>query len=828
MLVGVYVNSRERGTMTLQLLSGEYWIPWNEFLAVAGVPSAFEQDGIATIATSIGDIRFDTRQLRLFDGQRHVSFRMLEEQFRVFPSFNQPLFAVMIQLPWSPALPKTVRGDALKPDVTAPDASVAFVHSGFQFSSESGQPDTQRYELMSGGRAAGGVWDMKLEGDKTVNQLQPVQYHWTSLAANSAFRLGTGITESATLLGSIPFTGAQFAVSNRPILTFFDQSFSSAQDSFMSFNGDQRRTIEGDGPPAGIAELRFDDKIVARQRIRLDGRFSFPDIQMGSGARKIEVYLYVRSLLDKPDTVLNYTQSISSRALEAGQLLLSGGAGVSGNPLLDDQAGTTFSDLVSFGRLRYGVNRWLTAETALQHSDLFGCNEGMAGVVLSIGSSWNAGAYAALSNERYGTELSIERQGKRSSLFLTSTSYQKGCRSDNQPTTSHQFLYYSLRPRQNINLSLMGQRDQSDDNDDTNDNDYLRPGLSLFFGSGIGFSITPVFDQQKSYQYELSWSRQAVQWHMSYYDNIVDMSASADVSDRVRVRLAHRHDHSSNIDQTSAYFDWYTTPQRRALLQLVGTYADAEQGLSLSYHRPVNAGVELSIGYRYSMLNALQLDTSDLNISNEPKIKHALNLSLSLDFGWSGKRFQPVNHSTLSPTRGGIAGSVAFEDKVRPQSSSLEKVGILINGRNVAQDQERGSFFAGNLKPGLYRVTLDPADLPVELSADSKGKIVEVKSGAITNVSIPVYAEYGVAGQVTDPDGNGLADREVFVRKLGEALPVSAGFTNQFGYYRLDGLRNGVYSISSELLIDGRKTMIERTVSIQDNYVFDVNLQSPK
>ncbi|NTU68845.1 MAG: carboxypeptidase regulatory-like domain-containing protein [Chlorobiaceae bacterium] len=827
MLVGFYVNQRERGTITVQLLSGKYWIPWKEFLAQSGVQPVIDAQGMAIFATSIGEIRFDTHNLRLFNGEPHVPFTALDEQFRVAPSFNPQLFAVMLQIPWLPASPKSVRGGGLQPDVKAPDASVAFVHTGYQLTTDSGQHDSRRYELMSGGRVAGGVWDMELEGYETVSQMQPTHYHWTSLAEKSAVRLGTGVTANPTLLEGVYFTGAQFAFSNRPMFPLFDQPYTSAQETFLNSNGDQRRTIEGTGPPAGIAELRFDDRALARVQIRLDGRFSFPDIQMGSGYRKTEVYLYTRSILDKPDMVLNYTQSIASRALEAGKMLVSGGIGVTGNPLVDPRAGNLFSNPVSFGRFQYGVNRWLTTETSVQQRE--GGNDAMVGALLSIGPSWNAGAYAALSNARYGTELSIERQGRISSISLRSRSEQKGFHSNEQPATSHQYLYYSLRPRQNINVLLIGQHERSDDQNQTNDISYLRPGLSMFFGHGFGFSVTPGLDQREAYRYELTWNRINMQFSTSCSANEIDVSATANVSEQIRMRLAHQHEFVAVPDVTSAVFNWYPTQNRRAMFQIGGSYSTREHGVSLSYSRPVEAGLEVSIGYAYSIVNPLLTDTSDMGMIRTSTSKHSLNLAISLDFGWSGRRFQPIHYSTLSATRGGIAGSIAPEDNGYSPSSSLDKAGILINGRSISRNEEGGSFFAGSLKPGLYRVTLDPTAMPIELTSDSKGKIVEVKSGAVTSVSIPVYAEYGVAGQLVDSEKNGVPGAYVELRMEGHDDAVGSGITNDFGFYRIDGLRKGHYIACVAKAAGGRKTMLaERRFVISNDYVFDIDLQLPK
>jgi hypothetical protein len=186
----------------------------------------------------------------------------------------------------------------------------------------------------------------------------------------------------------------------------------------------------------------------------------------------------------------------------------------------------------------------------------------------------------------------------------------------------------------------------------------------------------------------------------------------------------------------------------------------------------------------------------------------------------SGQRFD------TPPTRGGIAGSLVFDEHYRRPESGVEKVGILINGYKVPQRQGNGSFFVGNLKPGLYRVTFDTSELPVELTGESKGKIIEVKSCGITNLAMPVYAMNGVAGRLVDKQGIGMANVVVRAKPTGQAEPVSSGLTNDFGYYRLDGLKNGSYSIYVEREVQGKRaTVAERSLIIKDDYQFEIDMQ---
>jgi hypothetical protein len=824
-LVGVYVNGRERKAMNVLLDNGEIWIPWDEFLGYSGLHAPEEQNGIMTFQTSIGDIPLETSLLRYFGGQQYISFRVLEERFRVFPSFDQSLFAVMLQISWKPVQPKPSLRPRLKPDVTAPASSLSFIHGMFQFNDDLQNPASRQLEILSGGRVFDGIWDIDIQGDPSRN-LDLYSYHWTMTGHHTALRLGTGQTDFPTLLSTGFFTGVQLGWSNKDITPYFDQPLSSAQNAFMTFNNAQVRNIDGSGPPAGIAELRFDGKVAARQIIRLDGRFSFPNVQMGTDFRKIEVYVYTRSILEKPSAVIDYSQSIANRALESGKILASGGAGIDGNPLLRKSA-TNASRPTMYGHVQYGLSHWLTTETALQQRGSGNAPEGLAGVVLSLGSSWNASMYAASSNSHLGRELNLERHGKLSTLLMSSSGFEQNFLSEGQLETSRQLLNFSWRPINNMSLMLQGRNEKNTGNE-RNEIRYLRPGGSVFFQNGIRLSVMPEYDAFPGYRYEAAYYGSESLWSTVMYNaETMEATLSWRFSDRTNVRVFNQHRMSSHANSTSMYLDWYTTSARRSLFQVIASRYGNRTGLSLAYHRAADAGFDFSFNYRYQMNNDLLLDI-DQPLLDIPMSRHMFTCTLSFDFGWSGKRIQPVNRSTVSPMRGGIAGLLIADQDTGLKPSQIQDIGILVNGHRLPQNQENGNYYVGNLKPGLYRVSVDPAKLPVHAVSDKESSIVEVKGSGITNVNIPIHAEYGVSGQLVDSEGNGITGVYVAVKKNNHPGKVGSGLTDAFGYYRIDGLRKGRYSAYLIDAGDAKKTVVaERQFEIIHGYIFDINLQLP-
>jgi hypothetical protein len=161
-------------------------------------------------------------------------------------------------------------------------------------------------------------------------------------------------------------------------------------------------------------------------------------------------------------------------------------------------------------------------------------------------------------------------------------------------------------------------------------------------------------------------------------------------------------------------------------------------------------------------------------------------------------------------------------NNTRLKPSDINDVDILINGRKLGQRQVDGTFFVGNLIPGVYSVDIDAEKLPLELNVARKSLKAEVRNGAVTEVNFPVYAEYGMAGRVTDHSGSGQADALITVRDI-EGKTAATTFTNAFGYYRIDGLRPGNYTVDAAESETGSGKTAPREVSIKDDYLFEIN-----
>jgi hypothetical protein len=101
---------------------------------------------------------------------------------------------------------------------------------------------------------------------------------------------------------------------------------------------------------------------------------------------------------------------------------------------------------------------------------------------------------------------------------------------------------------------------------------------------------------------------------------------------------------------------------------------------------------------------------------------------------------------------------------------------------------------------------------------------VEVKSGTVTHLSIPVYAQYGIAGKITGSSGQAMTNAVIELSGK-DGTPIKRAASNEFGYYRIDELKNGAYSLKV-ISINGISVHDQppKTVEIRNDYLFNIDI----
>lgn len=816
LLLEIFFNKQSAGDHICYKLQDSYWIPFQLFLQETKLKGNNEGSGSLTYQTTLGVLSFDPETLKSIENTPCISFEQLDKSFYVKGRFVQSVFALALNVPWSPGQPsrKKHSAPAISPDIRAPSSSISFLRLEPQLSYEFEGKIDRELLLETGGRLAGGVWDITFEGDPTT-AYSPQNYHWTTYNNNSAFRVGTASTDLFSLLPGLDFTGVQFGWNNKTILSQLDFERYTDSDAFLSMDRSQKRTIEGNAPPASIAELRLEGVVVARQRVGLNGRFIFRNVRMTTDLRKTEVYIYERTLREKPLEVLDYTMSILNRTLPAHELLVRTGGGIIGNPLDNEKRDST--SWTGFGHVLYGVHNRLTLEAGGQYNPENSNREAFAGAVLSIGGNWGVALYGARSNNRYAADYRLEGNGTDWALSYYGRIGQQGfSREDQESQINHSFRF-NTGIFQPIDLLLYGKYNQT--GDEAIDK-YLLPGIYWYVMPGLMLSALP--NDEKRYRYEagLNLTSQS-DLSVTYENRILNADLSYDLSRSLQSRALYSHAFDTGSKVASLYFDWYPGGNRFDLVRMGISNTGNQTGYSVSWNKFFNAGLQMSVQYSYNMNNALQLETED-TFSNlvPPDARQYVALTATWDIGRSGKRFYPINRTAISHTRGGLAGSLKIMNETNLESSDINNVSILLNRKKLGQRQIDGSFFVGNLKPGVYAVEVDTEKLPLELNVSKKTTYVEVLNGAVSEIIIPVYAEYAIAGKVTGFNSEPVEGVTVNVmNESGERLDMAV--TNLFGYYRTKGLQPGSYTVSV--------SDTQKQVTISNDYLYgiDFTIQEP-
>jgi Carboxypeptidase regulatory-like domain len=100
-----------------------------------------------------------------------------------------------------------------------------------------------------------------------------------------------------------------------------------------------------------------------------------------------------------------------------------------------------------------------------------------------------------------------------------------------------------------------------------------------------------------------------------------------------------------------------------------------------------------------------------------------------------------------------------------------------------------------NLPNGSYRVDIDPAGYPINYTSRVEAVRVEVVSGGVTTLSVPLVPAYGVTGFVKNTNGDAVIGARVEATNLKNKVKVIS-ITNDAGFYSLENLEQGEYKFT--------------------------------
>ncbi len=803
LLVGAVVRHREVGTLMVQAEAGRYLIPLEPFAQVAGC-TVQKEEAATRFITPLGSVDLMPEDLWIDEGTVYLRQAAIESKLATPVSFDSSRFVLVFDLPWRSVTATDVdfEADPLAPDALPPSLSLSTLHSDIRYTRVE-EDDYYRTQTSVGGRLGPGYWRLRYD-DNLEGRHEVRDYTWLTQQNNKLFLAGNHRVRLHPLLQSLEATGAQFAWTSESLDRF---GRSSQPRELLSRRLTPVQSFEGTGPPAGLAELRVDGRVVERQQIGLDGRYEFFDVSVPARrANRVEVLLYDRHDLSTPAEIHELTQMTSEYLLSDGALVLLGGAGVEGNALQESLDSTqTAGGGLGFYQTRWGVSDGLTLEGAIQaNSDV---TQVMGGFVSRLGNPSVLSLGVGASNGRLGYDIDFDLRQVSWRLLVQSqvieTEFQPGIESGQ---FEHSVEYgYQWSP--NLDTGLVG-RSRRISGDRV---EYLLPAFT--WRPTVRAWVRGAPDIEGDYRFDLSYDiRPGTRLNVA---TVADR-ASAHLSQRLTSRHSLRVGTEAGGDRATrhqaivtGYGSGRFRPTWSAGLLGTGSEVGYLLGGKLEAAPGIYAGMQLE---------------SDSRVDDPSEAEERLLFHVTSDIGFSGGRIVAARAASVREDRGGVAGFVSIDAPEGFPRHELGDLPIMVNGKTAGRTNSSGGFFIGDLPPSVYRFELGTENLPIELAPERVAVTAKVGVAAVTRVSFVVRPEFGIAGRVRDASDAPVPGVMVeLVHPSGGILKAVP--TDRFGLFRLDSVPIGTYNL--RLAPDVYPSGSSRQVVVSDDFLFDQDLRLP-
>lgn len=797
-LVGIVVDGKEIAMELVYREGDRLYLP-AQLLGRLGI-SGRNWDGDLVLVTPGGEVRASRAMFRRIEGGLYFSEALLRDVLQIQWEFSPEKYAITMTLPWWQTDQQSVRrqaGQTARGVDVAPSSvgltQIRLDHTHVHNDAGSyGQSD-----LLLRGRLLDGVW----RGEVRAQENRPTRaedYYWLRDFEQFQALVGNQQVLINPLLPAIENTGAQVLYSSEGIE--FDPYHDQSRSQYIRRFGIPVKDIEGVAQPGAIAELRVNERPVARIRVNLDGTFRFRDVRNNSlqfQTTRVHI-LDQRSMVELE--VQDFSRTPIDLLLDQGESVLFAGGGANGNPL-DPLLGT--SGAAGFGLARYGVSDWLTLEAGLQ-SAIHGFHQ-TVGATASLGRNW-AGT-ASFGHADGATGHSVELYGRSDRWHLTARAQEfgDGFRNPSSLESSTQQLRYEYWVSSAVSVGLEGRSLKTA----TGTSEYILPGASWRY-RGNYVKLWPDLDGE--YRLDVRTTHRQRDWFEFVHSSTgsrAEYRYFRNQNHEIFGRLDHREFDGSTIAEFGSI--WY--PNRfDDRSQLRGSVLGGDGGF----------------GYRFLwQTTVLPGLFSNLELRQEPVATEfydpglQVRWTLSVDLSIAGGRPVPARNNFVQGRLGSIAGRITLPDGQSIASEGIDQVSILIDGRPRTAILRGKHFFVRNLPPGIYEVELGSEYLPMNLSPRQASYRVKVGPAATSTVDFVVQPEYGLAGQVTGPDEGGIAS--VLVKVVDDhGTALAQTWTDSYGYFRVAGLPPGEYDVRI-----AESQGVNRTVRIVDAFLFDVDLRLP-
>ncbi len=792
LIAGLYINDVEKDGADLYQDGGQFWLPLEQLSQWAEFEFSPTVDSVL-VSTPLGDVDIAASQLIEMPEGLHINLNALKEA-GIQAKFDTNSYALLVYAPWIGIAPKTeaLVSSPKPPDFHPPQSGVARFYNRFETNYDS---DTSNSSSILYSDAMGyfvnGVWGLQTTTSADQNT-KLSQLYWNTYNRYAAMRLGTATAYPGPLLNTPDFSGLQLGYSNHSIYNHLATSASATRQMFVD-DASYSHDISGTGPRGGIAELRLNERPIARVRIALDGQFLFKRLPVGrSNTDRVEVALYEFSLAQPPINVIDYTIASKPRAVSTGEIVLNGGIGREGATIDESTEG----ELTSYGSMRYGVSNFLTLEAATQQRA-----EQDDGLYLGVIASLGANFATSLGTARIGdTDINgAELWG----TWETFRAKYKGKEERNKATNTSSLsqdlsVHWQLNDKFSVNVRGLQKKE---DNETTEE--YLAAGFNWKMTPNATLSLQPIDGDE----YDARLSLRSLQGDAYLQFRAAPSSYGVSLNYAVNEALNIAADYSETDEIATTSTAAYYRPRHNN---------DSVYSAQLSRQQ---SRIGYSLGWQYRLSPHTQFGFSyfrriddDDALLESVALSDSESVSVSIESElWFSKQSWRASHLKTDSTHGAVSARIFDVDGNVLDSDNIR---LKIEGaQSSLRPGENGEQTLTGLPPGDYNLKLLAEGLPIEYENSQSSLRVRIAPAATTDVEITLKAHYGVAGLVSV---NQQPVPHEWVDIWQDGIRVSEGKTDSYGYYQITGLQPGVYEV--------RYGDMKQSFELVDDYIFDINL----
>ena len=802
-LLGIFVGAEERDAVDVLVEDGKFFLPAEETFAAINTRLRQEEDG-AFLDTPIGSIEISSGALREFEDATFVGEDFLIETLSTPVSFDIEYYAVVLEPPWDPNEPlKSGDGETveIEPDAVPKIVGMTSAHGDIFTTYSSASDDVGvSSQLEVNGHAFGGVWRLQYSGSLDDQDL--TEYAWLREVTDSIWTLiGRQQIGVHPLVDVVDMTGAQIAYSNHA------ETFEQIEDVggiLLDRGGGSDRRFFGEGPPGGRVELILDGDVVAEEIIGVNGSYTIESPLLGQRRSELELRIFEPlsgNQVDSIDVVVTANNFLAPK----GSFNIVAGAGVDGDVLQTEES---TGEATGFARARFAPLDDVTLEAAFAYTPDEGAS-GAVGVAAQLGKAGTAYAAAGL---------------------------------DENGLKSVEAFYYNQYKNATLNVRSRFDEIDPDDDDETDSSEDVHDHfaeLSYQYSQRLRFGVVARYNVDANYVLPFVTWRPRDKLRLSARPNQEGeyrLEAFAEPFRDVALQLFYEGDGFARV---SYNFNTKQTGLTSLSFETNYTEDDDDFGVALG----LNGGhiFKLPVGWR--LRAERREDSTGASVGLRTELRPGVSLyadggvnrfrggetdtfgsvGLSFDIGFANGGIAAAPRQATNPRLGRLAGKINVPDGIEVTDDELEGSRIVVDGRALGRVDSDGSYWLPRVPTGIHSVQLEADDLPIDLVIDTDTLNAKIAAGAVTAVDFDLAIEVGTAGRVTGPDGKPVQNVPLQIVDA-EGKIISRAKSNQFGLFRMDGLRPGTYTLKALDIWEGAS----RTVEVGTEYIFGTDLEVTK